>query len=215
LAAIAIFIGLYGTVIYKKLLQNPFGYKPVANEPQDQISKYLTHHISPQVYNGIQLGEPFEVQILDRGLNEIIAATYWPKTYDKYEFSMPRVNFRTGCLEILAAIKVGDEIELFVSLIDEPKITEDNKIILPVKQVQVGTVDVTTLAMLMANNYYTEKIQPQLHENDKWKKQFAQAILEQKGFDPVFKIEDKYVRLQKITFQQGVANVLLMPINKK
>jgi len=215
LLVIAVILGLYSTVLYKKLLQNPFGFQPQANEPQDQISKYLTHYISPQVYNGIQLGEPFEIQILDSGINQIIAATYWPKGYDKYEFSMPRVYFRPGCFEVVSAVKVGEDIELFISIINAPAIDQNGKIALPIKQVQIGTVDVTTLALLMAKNYYTKNIEPKIKTKDKWKIQLAQSILEGEGFEPVFKIEDKYVRLQNITFHQGVANVLLMPITKK
>ena len=73
-------------------------YKPPASRPPQPVhdkyvSKYLTHVLSPQFYNGLQRQEPFEMIIPQHGINDIIVHSKWPRQYDSVVFLTPKVFF--------------------------------------------------------------------------------------------------------------------------
>ena len=66
---------------YKPARYRPPGTVPAGNN-QDQVSPYLSNVLLPQLYNGAQRDEPFDLNVIQKGINETIARFQWPRESD-------------------------------------------------------------------------------------------------------------------------------------
>ena len=98
-----------GIIILALLFYKPTRYRPPDNVPagnnKDQISPYLTNELLPELYNRAQLDEPFDLDIIQKGINDTIARYKWPRESNGVVLSAPAVFF------------VPDSIVLMLSLI--------------------------------------------------------------------------------------------------
>ena len=64
-------------VIWRMLVYTPAIYQPVTPTDSGQVSPYLTHKLAPDIYNNIQLDEPFRIIVEQSGINDIVARWFW------------------------------------------------------------------------------------------------------------------------------------------
>ncbi|MHC4086426.1 MAG: hypothetical protein ACYSU5_14625 [Planctomycetota bacterium] len=88
--ALAIFI--LALLFYKPARYKPLVIAPVGNN-QDQISPYLSNELLPQLHNGAQRQEPFDLVVIQKGINEAIARLQWPRESNGVLLSAPTVFF--------------------------------------------------------------------------------------------------------------------------
>jgi hypothetical protein len=86
--ALAIII-LY-SLFYKPARYKPYEINPTGNN-QDQVSPYLSNVLLPQLHNGAQRREPFDLVVIQKGINEAIARLQWPRESNGVLLSAPRV----------------------------------------------------------------------------------------------------------------------------
>ncbi len=207
---------LFAVIIIFLILHKPYYYKPMQYSPppgdEGQVSPYLSNQLMPQLHNGLQLGEPFDLVISQQGLNEIIAWSKWPNKSGDANLSDVAVLFIPGRLILMG--KVSGGLEVIVTIMLEPKIDEQGLLNMPLTKVKLGALSITLLAKALAVRQYklnieTENIDPEVFET-----QIINSLLHSKPFEPIFKVEGRDVRVQKLNISQKKLALRLAPLSE-
>jgi hypothetical protein len=192
-------------VVFLLLIYRPGSYNPVdfdsLNYEQGQVSPYLTHVLSPQFYNNSQLGEPFDLVITQDGINEIVAGLGWPKFSEGVMLYAPAVLFVPGSVVMMATANVKG-VELIITIELVPRIDEQKLLNLHVTKVKVGAVNITPLARMLGKKMYAESLAVMPVDKEALQTKIVGSLLNGEPFDPVFRIENSRVRVEKITILQ-------------
>ena len=201
-------------VVFALLVYRPGRYDPADFDSYDhenkQVSPYLTHELSPQVYNNSQRGEPFDLVVTQSGVNEIVAGLGWPKFSEGIMLYAPAVLFVPGSVVLMITANVKG-MELIMTIELEPKIDEQKMLNLQVVKVKVGAVNITPLAMMMAKKMYNEKLTMLPVDTEALQTKIVASLLNEEAFEPVFSVEDNKVRVDKITIYKEKLTVRLVP----
>jgi len=190
------------TVIIALLLHKPGSYDPMdfdaAAYESGQVSQYLTHDLSPQVYNGAQRGEPFDLVITQKGINEIVASWGWPKMSQGVMLHSPAVLFTPGSALLMATADVKGA-EFVVSIRIEPEIDPQGMLSFQVSQVKIGAMNVTLPAKMTARRMYAQRVASLPIDSEAFLTKIAESLLNGAPFEPVFKVDGRKVRIETIT----------------
>jgi uncharacterized protein YpmS len=201
-------------IVIVLLLYRPGRYNPVDfdsyNYDQGQVSPYLTHELSPNLYNNSQRGEPFDLVITQDGINEVVAGLGWPKYSEGVMLYAPAVLFVPGTVVLMATADVKG-VELVITIELEPKFDDRNMLILHVAKVKVGAVNVTPLARMMGKKMYTERIAVLPVDTEALQTKIVSSLLNEEAFDPVFSVEDNKMRIEKISVDKEKLTARLIP----
>ena len=201
-------------IVIVLLLYRPGRYNPVDfdsyNYEQGQVSPYLTHELSPNLYNNSQRGEPFDLVITQDGINEIVAGLGWPKYSDGVMLYSPAVLFVPGTVVLMGTADVKT-VELVITIELEPKIDDRKMLNLHVAKVKIGAVNVTPLARMMGKKMYAERLAVLPVDTEALQTKIVGALLNEEVFEPVFSVEDNKVRIEKISVNKGKLTVRLVP----
>jgi len=201
-------------VVFALLVYRPGCYDPSDFDSYDlengQVSPYLTHELSPQVYNNSQRGEPFDVVITQSGVNEIVAGLGWPKFSEGIMLYAPAVLFVPGSIVLMITADVKG-VELIITIVLEPKIDERKLLNLHVAKVKVGAVNITPLARMMAKKMYNERLAVLPVDTEALQTKIVASLLNEEAFEPVFSVEDNKVRVEKITINKEKLTACLVP----
>lgn len=207
--------GLAPVFIVLIFLYRPLRYNPPTisdSNSQIEISPYLTNELLPQLYNGSQMGEPFDLVVTQKGINDVVVRNDWPMEFNGIKVSRPEVFFTPDRIAIMGTVIVkGVEFVVTVEVI--AGIDCNGLMSLWLDKVKLGAANVTIPARIIAANIYSQQIANgniKKGRNDFGMK-VADALLNGKPFEPVFKIEDKKVRAKKIIVEQGKLTVNLVP----
>ncbi len=198
-------------VVFTLLLHRPAYYQPLDLAHSKEVSLYLTNELLPELYNGAQRQEPFNLEVTQNGINDIVARLEWPKKFGSIEFSAPMVLFLPNSI-ILMGTLFPDGSELVVTIAAEPKLDAAGLLNLQVANVKIGAVDITPLAGLLAERIYKQQFATKGIDTKNLWAQVMQSLLHGKAFEPVFKIADKKVRVEKIIIEQKKLTVRLAPV---
>jgi hypothetical protein len=189
----------------------PGRYAPLIVEDHNQISPYLTHQLLPTVYNNTQLGEPFEVVITQQGLNDIIARTQQPISFDKIVLYDPQAILTPDKIILIAALK-AKPMDLFVTIELNPAINQHGLLTLHINRIMLGAVNITALARLTGNKAYSDWLSLTGTEPDNMIAQICRSLLNDEPFEPTFEIGSKSVRISKFEVSDGKITALLTPV---
>ena len=178
-------------------VHRPEYYNPLGVKNGEEVNPYFTHYLAPEFYNNIQLDEPFELIVPQKELNEMITdgATLnfqWPVKLNGASFDAPAVIFMQDKIVLMGKV-VFAGVSFVVTIIAEPVMDEQGFIVLNIRQVRVGTVNVTPIAAMLADRIFAKKIQK--HEDDDWIKGLSAACLSNTPYEPVFECNEIKVRI--------------------
>lgn len=186
------------TVIFTLLLLRPKGYKPLNIPKSNQVSRYLTNVLLPQFYNGSQTGKAFNVIVTQKGVNDIVARSEWPKQSGDASFDDPAVLIDSDGIVLMGkALLKG--MEFIITIVIRPKYDERGFLNLRVSRVRVGLMNVTLLARATAKKMYQQQMEFYVVRSDDWHSQVLGSLLNNEPFDPVFTIDNKKLRIYKVT----------------
>jgi hypothetical protein len=205
-------------VVFSLLKCKPSRYKPLDPFSQDyeqgQVSTYLTHQLSPQVYNGIQRGEPFDIVITQDGINDIISHANWPIQSEGMMLYAPAALFVPGTVVLMGTAEVqGVEVVITIEL--KPEIEENGLINLHVAKVKVGAVNITPLAKPMAQKMYAERVNAVNVDSEALQAKIAASLLNNEPFEPVFMIDGKKVRVESVDVGERELKARLAPVSAR
>lgn len=209
LVAAAVIIGL--------LLYKPDNYNPAVfdsgNIERGQVSPYLTHELSPQLYNGSQHGEPFDLTVTQEGINEIIAWSGWPKESEGVILSDPAVLFVPGSIVMMGKAVVKG-VDFVVTIMVEPKIDDRKYLSLQVSKVKIGAMNITPLAKIIAQKMYEQNREAMSSQVSELQTQIVASLLNDEAFEPVFKIEGRKYLIEKIVIMSEKLILHLVPVSQ-
>jgi len=201
-------------VVFALLVYRPSRYDPADfdsfNHEQGQVSPYLTHELSPQLYNNSQRGEPFDLVVTQDGINEIVAGLGWPKYSEGIMLYAPAVLFVPGSAVLMITANIKG-VELIITIELEPKINERKLLNLHVVKVKVGAVNITPLARMMGKKMYAERLATMPVDTEALQTKIVASLLNEEAFKPVFSVEDNKVRVEKITVYKEKLTARLVP----
>ena len=163
LYVIAIVIGGILLILFLMFTKTPSQYQPLESTNSGQVHRYLTHYLAPQFHNEIQLEKPFEVIVPQKELNEMIVDRStlnidWPVKLDGVTFSAPAVVFGKDMILLMGRVGLGP-VSVVVSVVTQPKLDDNGMLLLNIRTVRVGTVNVTTLASVLAGGVFKEQVE--------------------------------------------------------
>lgn len=205
-------------VIFALLLHKPGRYKPpdIAVGNRRQVSPYLTHELLPQLHNGAQREEPFDLVVTQKGINEIIAWSKWPKEAEGVRFSAPVVFFAPDSIELMGTANMKG-VDLIITVVAEPGLDEEGLLNLHVAKVKIGAMNITPLARMIAKRMYAQRLATVPIDTEDLGAKIAGSLLNDEPFEPVFDIaeifesENKKLRVEKITIMQEKLILRLVP----
>ena len=197
-------------IIFVLLLYKPGGYNPPDFAHSKEVSPYLTHELLPQLYNGTQLEEPFDLSVSQAGINDIIVRSKWPKEFDGIRFFAPEVFFAADSIMVMGTIVVSG-VEFVATVMVDASLDQEGLLNLRVAKVKVGAMSITPLAKVIARKMYQKRFAATDIDTEDLRVQIAASLLNSEPFEPVFKVEGKKVRAEKITITQGKLTVRLVP----
>jgi hypothetical protein len=198
---------LTGSLFFSLLRHKPAMYKPLDYTGDSQVSLYLTHDLLPALYNGSQLQEPFDLVVTQAGINDIVARFDWPQRFDGVSISAPVVFFAPDYIVLMAAVSL-DGAEFVATVTTKPALDAKGLLNLRTAGVKIGAVDITPLATLIAKRIYQAE---SADADDFWTRAVG-SLVNGEPFEPVFKIDDKKVRVDKITLQQKKLTIHFIPV---
>ena len=196
------------------LLHRPARYKPpdmaVVGDRQGQVSPYLTHELLPRLYNGAQRDEPFELIVTQKGINDAISGAKWPRQTNGLIFSAPMVLFIADGIVLMTTVAVGAA-ELVITIELAPILDRKGLLNLRVVKVKAGAVNITPLARALAGRMYSERPAGSNINAEDLAARIARSLLNDQPFEPVFEIDNKKVRIDRITIEQEKLTIRLAP----
>jgi len=195
-------------VILILLFHRPAAYHPVYVRSDNSISTYLANELLPAIYNGAQRGQPFEAVITQGGINEIVGQY----KNNSERFSRPMVVFSPGRVALMGTINLGG-LKFVISFETEPRINEPNAVNLRLTSVKIGALRVTPFARRLARRMYREQIAAEKDAQDIGGL-IIRMVLNDEPVESVFDIEDKEIRVEKITVSEGKMTIRLAPVKK-
>ena len=201
-------------VVFVVLLHRPGGYAPVDRASMGledgQVSPYLTHELSPQFYNNTQRGEPFDLVITQKGVNEIVAGWGWPRMSDGVMLYAPAVVFEPESVVLMGTANMKG-VEFIVTIVLKPSIDERGLSHLLVAEVKVGAMNVTWPAKAMARKMYEQRVASMSTNERSLYGRIVASLLNDEPFDPLFEVDDRKFRVAKITVQEQKLTAHLIP----
>jgi len=196
------------------LLHRPGSYDPAdfdsASYESGQVSPYLTHELSPQIYNGAQREEPFDLIITQEGINEIVAGWGWPKMSQGVMLHSPAVLFRTGSVLLMGTADLKGA-EFIITIKIEPEIDPEGMLTFRVTKVKVGAMNITPLARITAERMYAQKIAGLPIDREAFQTKIVESLLNGAPFEPVFKVDGRKLRIKTIVVQKQRLVARLVP----
>jgi len=122
----------------------------------------------------------------------------------------PAALFVPGTVVLMGTADVKG-VEFIITIELEPKIDEQGLLNLQVAKVKVGAMNITPLAKMMAKKMYLQRINALDVDTEAVQTKIVASLLTDEPFEPVFPIDDKKVRIEKITVAKEKLLLRLVP----
>jgi hypothetical protein len=210
-SVVLVVVSATAVIVIALLLHRPAYYKPLDFANSKEVSLYLTNELLPELYNGAQLQEPFDLVVTQSGINDIVARFEWPQEFGSIRFSAPMVFFVPDSIVLMGTV-VMEGAEFVGTVVAEPSLDTEGLLNLQVVSVKIGAVDITPLARVLARRIFQQQFAAAGIGAEDMQAQVAASLLDGKPFKPVFKIEDKKVQVEKITIEQKKLTIRFGPV---
>ena len=195
-------------LLYKPGRYNPTNTSPFVSEV-NEVSPYLTH-LSSEIYNAAQIGDPFEITITQEGVNDIITQANWPIESEGILLYAPSALFIPGMIVLMGTADFKG-VEFIITVELNPQIDEEGLININVEKVKIGAMNITPLAKITAKKMYAHRLATVPVDIYSLQTQIAASLLNNEPFNPVFKIDHKRIRLSKINIENEKLTANLTP----
>lgn len=176
------------------LFETPSNFRPVRLASDANMSQYLTNYILPQLYNELQLNQPFNLSISQDGINDIIVRQIDVDTLKRANLSDFSVTFIKKMVLLTAKTKYSG-FNFIMTLVLKPAIDKNGYFTLDNSQIYAGQSRIP---------YSSRAIKRKIVEgltgfvNNLKINDFNQPLLDNK-IEPVFSLNRQKHRIDKIT----------------
>ena len=197
--------------LYLILTYTPSTYQPAQQlDNNNQPSKYLTHQLAPQFYNGLQKQKPFDLVLIQQGVNETIANLQYPVVSDGLALSKPTVSFSPEGLRFMCTAQ-AEAAEFVVTIDLNPRINQQGLLYLNLKKMKIGAMPVTIFTKSLIRKICKDMVGSKDYGPGDIGEKLAIALLKDQPIDPVIDIDDKKVRIREIAFSHEKLTFSFIP----
>jgi hypothetical protein len=189
----------------------PANYAPPKAANPNEVSRYLTNELLPNIYNGSQLGEPFELEITQDGLNDILSHLPGAMITDNLTVVRPEVILTPMEVKVIATVEARP-MDFFLTIELNPFINKQGLMNLCVNRILLGKINITSIARSIGGKAYADWMARTGTEPNNISSQICLSLLKDEPFDPVFKMNGRTLRISKIDVMTGKMVVLLTPV---
>jgi hypothetical protein len=200
-------------IVFSLLMYRPGRYSPldVTPDAQGQVSTYLTNELGSEINNKAQLGRPFDVEITQDGLNDIISHGNWPIERDGIMLYSPAAVLTPDAIVLMGTADMRG-MEFIITAELKPQIDTLGLLNLQVVAVKVGAMNLTAVVKVIAKKMYTQRLAEFPVDTSDLRTKAAASLLNEEPFEPVFSIDNKRkLRIEKITLEKGRILAHLVP----
>jgi hypothetical protein len=148
--------------------------------------------------------------ITEKGINEIVAGWGWPRMSEGVMLYAPAVVFVPESVVLMGTASVKG-VEFVVTIVLKPSIDERGLSHLGVADVKIGAMPVTLLVKGMAKKMYAQRAASMPAGARSFYGKIAASVLNDEPFDPVFEVDGRKVRIEKIIVQKQKLTAHLVP----
>ncbi|MHC4624404.1 MAG: hypothetical protein ACYS4W_10945, partial [Planctomycetota bacterium] len=181
LGVAAVIVGLF---LYK-----PGRYNPLEAINSKQVCPYLTHELTPQLYNGAQRGKAFDLVVTQKGINEIIAYSKWPKESGGASFSAPAVLFVPDSIVLMGTVELQG-VEFVVTIELQAGFNEAGLMNLRASKVKVGAMNVTLAARIIGKRMYAQRVAAIPIDEEDFRAKIAASLFNDEAFEAVLNVKE-------------------------
>lgn len=189
-------------IILILLFHRPAAYHPIKPSGTKEVNKYWTNVLYPQIYNGAQQQNPFEVEISEEGINQLVADSGWPKFSEGAAISQPQVKFTPDGITLMGTATI-EGMDLIVTIKGKPIIDANGLLNLNIDAFKVGALNVTLLARIVARKIYSQQLTKTAVDPDEINTELIDSLINNEPFEPVIPVEDKKIKIVAVFYEQG------------
>lgn len=194
-------------VLFFLLTHKPKWYQPLKPTEPRKVSPYLTHKLAPEIYNNVQFGEPFTIEVTEDGFNDIIARGNWPLRLNGYSLESPAVIFGTDTIWLMGTVR-GGLVPVVATVIIRPCLDSEARLAINIDRAKLGMLNATPLTKNAFAKVTAAYIQ---EDDDNWLGVLSAALLDNETIDPVFAVRKEKVRLTEFEIRDGRIVITLKP----
>lgn len=206
LAGLAVMVIFFGLLV----LHKPAGFEQRQIVNNGRVSLYLTNVLMADLYNGAQLQQPFDLVLEQEGINEAVACSKWPRELGGIRLFAPTVRFAPNKIVLMGTADAGS-MEFVVTIVGQPLLDEKGLLNLRIKKIKIGALNLTLFAKTIAERMYEKQLADTDVNSQSFEAKISASLLNNTPFEPVFKIEDKKVRAEKITITDRRLTISFVP----
>lgn len=183
------------------LTRHPEGYTPAQIQQTNEVSPYLTHKLGPEFFNSVQENIAFALDIDQAGINDAVSRDSfvdggWPISAGALTIYAPTVEFYDGQLVLFGKTEFS-AVPVIVKVVADSSLQPDGLMVIHIKEVRAGALDVTNFAKAMAKRMaapkFSERNELSPTEKMTW------GIIHDEPFLPVFKFGEYWYRVEGMT----------------
>jgi predicted PurR-regulated permease PerM len=208
---IALIIGLVVILWFVGLFRTPTNYRIIRPPDDAYASQYLTNYILPQLLNKSQYNQPFELVISETGINDIIVRHVDANSLRQSNLSNLSVAF-TKSRVLLTGKTVYCGLDFIVTIILKPYISREGYFFLKVPEIQAGRSRIPFIVETVKR-----KILQELADflNGLDIADSTRALFNSRRIEPVFSLNHRKLRIDKITVQNKELLIHFLPQQDK
>jgi hypothetical protein len=203
-----------GAVVILLLLHKPARYHPVVPANPDpnaqEVDPYLHRDLWSRFYNHVQRQQPFEMVVLDQALNQAIGKLKWPQETGGISLAAPEVLFTPERIVLMGTARL-EGADFVVTIELGPRMDDQGRLNLVVEKVKVGAVNITWPAKAMARQMYQDRLANADVDLQDLRTRIAGSLFNEEPFEPIVRMEDKWVRLQSLSLTDGRLTARFVP----
>jgi len=196
------------------IFRSPSGYQQAESIESDLVSPYLTNYLMPKIYSGAQEQKPFELVVHQSGINDIISRRSWPIVFQELVIFTPQTYFTDGKITLQGMVSYKGA-DIVITVEAAPAIDDNGLLNFNVQGLRVGSMNITMIAKFVASRMYQKRLSEYHIDTTTLEAQIAGSMLNATPFEPVFELEDKYIRIQKIDLRDETLAIDFLPAGHK
>ncbi|OQA03466.1 MAG: hypothetical protein BWY69_00441 [Planctomycetes bacterium ADurb.Bin401] len=175
------------------IFKTPAHFRTVKFASEHQVSQYLTNVILPEFYNKSQLGTPFEIELGQEGVNDIVVRHLDWERLKQAGFSDIGITFKKGRILLSAKTKYRKQ-DFVITAILRPK-ADKNGFNAGLTEIQAGTSIIP-----FAKDFLREKVLYEIIKSsaDANFVSYAGLILSDNKMNPEFSFQHRNFKITKI-----------------
>jgi hypothetical protein len=207
----ALFLLALIAVVMILLGHTPRDYLPTMIPPSSRVSPYLTNNLGPEFFNAVQVGQPFDLAIEQRYVNEIFAFAAGRMELEGMTLSSPMVAFYPGSFVFMVTVELKG-VSSVLSVTAQPAIDDTGRLNPNIRSVALGAIPVTDMARRIARRYAEQYLSA---ETDEKIDKTLNGILNNQPIEPVMKISKYTVRLKGLKLETGELILRIEPVEDR